>query len=128
MNYFYIPAAIIAAILVIFILSLILKRPMRGFGLVFIILFLATWTGQLWITPFGPRTLGISWIPLIVVGMLLAFMILALSSDVAAGKPQKADREEGPIIVAGFFFWLILIVLIFAIIIGYYRAPVFIAN
>ena len=127
MNYYFIPAALIAAILIIFILSLVLKRPMRGFGLVFIILFLATWTGQLWITPFGPSTLGISWIPLIIVGVLMAFLILALSTDLSTRKKSDPDQEQGPIIVAGFFFWTLMLLLLVAIVIGYYRAPVFIA-
>jgi small-conductance mechanosensitive channel len=114
------------ALLLIFILSLVLKRPIRGFGYVFIILFLGTWVGQIWLPAVGPVHFGVAWIPFIFMNILLVFMILALSSTPA--RNRKEQEAEGPIIVAGFFFWFFILLLLVALIVGYYRTPVIIAS
>jgi hypothetical protein len=115
------------ALLLIFILSLVLKRPIRGFGYVFIILFLGTWVGQLWVPPAGPVYFGVAWIPFIFMNLLLVFLILALASTPVRGK--KGEEAEAPIIVAGFFFWFFILLLLIALITGYYyRTPAIIAS
>ena len=53
------------------------RRHSWGGGLIlfFLILFLATWAGGMWITPFGPVWQGIVWLPFIFVGLLLALLL-----------------------------------------------------
>lgn len=121
MSFYIIPAALIITLFVIAVFALVLKKPLRGFSLFFLIIFLITWAGQLWITPFGPIAWGVAWIPLVFVCLLFSFLILALSSGVPSPKGQEADKEEAPVIAAGIFFWLLLIALVIAIGLGYYK-------
>lgn len=124
MNLYFIPAALIVALILIFLLSVILKRPLKGFGFLFVLLFLFTWGAQIWIAPVGPITFGIAWIPLVFVCLILILLILSFSDNRPRSRDEKA---EGPVIVAGFFFWLILVLLILAIGLGYYNRPTIIA-
>lgn len=121
MNFYIIPAALVLTLFIIALFALALKKPLRGFSLFFLIVFLITWTGQLWITPFGPVAWGIAWIPLIFICLLFSFLILALSSTVTPRKARNTDKEDAPVIAAGVFFWLLLVVLIISIGLGYYK-------
>ncbi|MCD6067117.1 MAG: hypothetical protein K0S33_1943 [Bacteroidetes bacterium] len=128
MNYYFMPVALIVAVLLIFILSLVLKRPLKGFGYIFLILFLGTWVGQVWIAPFGPVAMGIAWVPLGFISLMLFFLILALSPNASLRKKKEdEDEAEAPLIVAGFFFWLLIFLLILAIGAGFFKQPEIIA-
>lgn len=119
MNYYAISAALVITFLFILLFSVFFKRPLRGFALFFLILFLATWSGQLWISPFGPMTYGISWLPLFFTALLFSSLILAMSTGL---KRKEEGKSEEPIIAAGFFFWIIIILLIITIITGHFRS------
>src|SRR2546423_1401947 len=120
MNYYIIPAAFIVALLILLIFSLFSKRPMSGLWIFFLIIFLATWAGQLWITPFGPIVWGVSWIPLFIVALFFSFLIFALLPPVVVvTKAEENKAEEGAAMVFGTFFWIMLILLIASIIAGY---------
>ena len=127
MNYYFIPVALIVALLLIFILSLVLRKPIRGFGYVFLILFLATWVGQLWIAPFGPMAMGIAWLPLIFMGLVFVLLILALSKVKPGSSKRSNEEEDAPLIVAGFFFWLLIFILVLALVFGLNKNPELIA-
>ncbi|MFL5753257.1 MAG: hypothetical protein ACJ76F_07620 [Bacteroidia bacterium] len=126
MNYYIIPAALLVTVLLMILFSFFLKRPMKGLGVFFIIVFLATWTGQLWIVPFGPVQWGIAWIPLFITALFFSLLFFAISPPVASKNPDVT--EEAPLIALGLFFWIIVILLIVAIVIGYYRIPDLIAQ
>jgi hypothetical protein len=119
MNFYSIIAALILTLIITFLFSVFSKRPLGGLLLFFIVIFLATWTGQIWITPFGPVTWGIAWVPLILVALFFSFLIFALAPPIPATEENRA--EEPAFIALGLFFWLTLILLLIAIIIGYYR-------
>jgi hypothetical protein len=100
-------------------------RPGIGSALVFLflILFLATWAGGVWITPFGPAAWGVFWLPFLVVGIIIAFLIVAL---VPTRRPrtrqeaaQQAEEESENASMLGGLFWFFIILLIIAIIAGY---------
>jgi hypothetical protein len=100
-------------------------RPGIGAALVFLflILFLATWAGGVWITPFGPAAWGVFWLPFLVVGIIIAFLIVAL---VPSRRPrtrqeaaQQAEEESENASMLGGLFWFFIILLIIAIIAGY---------
>ncbi|HEY6160437.1 MAG TPA: hypothetical protein VI112_04415, partial [Bacteroidia bacterium] len=102
------------------------QGPLGGLLLFFLIIFLATWAGQLWISPIGPLMLGIAWGPLVFVAFLFAILLMAL----AAGNPKPAKTNnaseavnEGPVVAIGMFFWFLLVILLVAIAVGYYRHP-----
>lgn len=91
----------------------------------FVILFLASWAGGLWIRPVGPVVGGISWVPFVFVGVIVAMLF-------AAARPERyrtfgphgahGDRED-PLSAAGIalsvFFWFLVITLLIAIGIAY---------
>jgi hypothetical protein len=120
MNYSIIPAAFLVTLFIILLFSLFSKRPVRGLWIFILIIFLATWTGQLWIAPFGPVGWGISWVPLFLVALFFSFFIFALLPPVVPTK-EETKAEEGAAIAFGSFFWIMFILLILSIIAGYYR-------
>jgi len=117
MSYTVIPAALIITFLIVALFSLFLKKPLRGFTLFFLLIFLVTWSGSLWINPFGPLTWGIPLIPMVFVGFLFSFLILAIAPLTKKGE----EPVDEPLIAAGIFFWILLVVLIIVIGFGYYR-------
>jgi len=130
-NYYEIVAAFLVAVLVTVFFSVVLgtKGPWGALWLVFITIFLATWAAHLWINPFGPLILGVSVIPILVVGLIFAFMLAATSLPPPGKRnvpPQdsRAATEEPPVSVVGIFFWVLLIILLLAIAAGYYRMPI----
>src|SRR5689334_22780496 len=44
-----------------------------------LILFLATWAGGIWLVPFGPRLWGVAWGTFVVVGLVVALLMAAVS-------------------------------------------------
>lgn len=121
MDYYVIPAALIVAFLIVLLFSIFSKRPMSGLWIILLIIFLAAWSSQLWITPFGPVLLGIAWVPLFVVSLFFAFLIFAIIPPISAPTTDASKGEEGAAITLGLFFWIMLILLITSIFVGYYR-------
>jgi hypothetical protein len=122
-NYIMIPAALLVTLVVTLLFSLFSKRPLSGLWLFFLLIFLATWTGQLWIPPFGPSAWGVSWVPLIVVAVFFTLLVVALTTDPVLRRPAGDDVPEQSVFLAlGVFLWVVLIIFIIAIITGYYRS------
>lgn len=94
----------------------------------FLVVLLAAWAGGLWIAPFGPMMWGVYWLPYLVIGLLVALLLVAASEPLRrrdqASPPPEGDVEAGAgaaatAAVFGLFFWILLIALIGAIILGY---------
>lgn len=119
-----ITAAFLVTLFIMLIFSLFSRRPMRSLWVFFIIIFLATWTGQLWITPFGPVGWGVAWLPLFLVALFFSFLIFSLLPPVPkpVTKTEK-QTEEGAALAFGILFWVMVILLLASIITGYYRSP-----
>jgi hypothetical protein len=128
MNYYIIPAALAITLLVTLLFSSLSGRPFRGLWLLFILIFLATLSGQLWIAPVGPVTWGIAWVPLIAVALFLTFLLMALAPPPPEVNRTEKPQNEGAFIVLGGFFWLLMILLLIAIIAGYYRSVYLLAE
>jgi hypothetical protein len=90
---------------------------------VFLILYPALWVAKLWIRPAGPVLLGVYWVPLLFVGLIVA-------SIMGATMPRRRRRTDiviGPTEPAamlarmpfGFFFWLLMLLYMGALIAGY---------
>jgi len=123
-SYSIIPGALIITLVIMFLVSLLSRRPVRGLWLFFLIVFLATWAGQLWVTPFGPMYWGIAWIPLLVVSVFFWLLILALLPPLTEPKAGEVKTGDSGWTALGVFFWIMLLLLILSIAIGYYRTPV----
>jgi hypothetical protein len=122
-HYYVIPGALIITLIIMLIVSLFSKRPMRGLWIFFLIVFLATWAGPLWITPFGPLVWGVAWLPMFLISFFFWFLILALIPPLPPPSTNTTTAEEASFAAIGLFYWIILILLIASIAIGYYRLP-----
>ena len=83
--------ALIIALVVSTIIGMALRRegPRTGFFLMFITIFLITLAGGLWLTPAGPYTRGLYWLPFIVVGGLGSYILYLR----APRKPPHSRKE-----------------------------------
>ena len=128
-NYYEIVAALLMALIITVFFSGVLKHsgPWDAIWLVFITIFLASWAGYLWINPFGPMVMGVSIMPIFVVGLIFAFILAAVTTPKQRVVKDLEIKEEVPAdtkVAIGIFFWIVLILLVVAIITGYWRTPV----
>ncbi len=118
------------SILIAFILTIIFgavfggRRGYSGLGFFFLILLLATWTGGLWVVPFGPLIWDVSWLSFLTVGFLFALLLLVTLPQQKAPRTKKEALEQAEIEIEATntfnaFFWIMLIVFAIAIIIAY---------
>lgn len=124
---------IIASILIALLLTLIFstsyrhRGPWGGLLFFFLVIFLASWASQLWINPFGPMLFGVAWAPLLFVGVLIAVLLLAAGASAIDKTPvtpgPEVTPQEGSILAIGLFFWILVLILIAAIAIGYWILP-----
>lgn len=107
------------------------RHPRRpdgwGTGLfLFLLLLPVIWAGGVWLSPMGPPVGGSYWLPLVVVGVMVALLVLAIGSsggpttlrdNARAGAETGAGTEPdvneaaalGITALFGFFFWLLLL-------------------
>jgi hypothetical protein len=128
-NYYEIVAALLMALFITLFFSGVLKHkgPWDAIWLVFVTIFLASWAGYLWISPFGPMVMGVSVMPIFVVGLIFAFILAAVtvpSRKVVKNMEIKEDVPSDARVAISIFFWIVLILLVLAIITGYVRMPV----
>lgn len=122
-------AFIIAFILAGFLGAIFRVQPpgARGYWssmlFLFIILFLGSWAGGVWISPFGPVAWGIFWLPFLFVGLLIALLLVVLmpyrrprTAEEAQEQAELAAGAPGVISVA---FWILMVALLLAIIAHY---------
>lgn len=135
-------SALILALLFTMVFSLGFRNrgPWGSFWTFFLILFLSIWAASFWVSPAGPVYWGIAWVPLFFVGLLLALLLAAAippSRPVRRAKRMNAVKphpnpdpdmddarittdEEPALIALSAFFWIMLVVLAVAVIIGYF--------
>ena len=128
-NYYEIVASLLMALIITVFFSGVLKHsgPWDAIWLVFITIFLASWAGYLWINPFGPMVMGVSIMPIFVVGLIFAFILAAVTVPkrrVVKDLEIKEDIPSDTKVAIGIFFWIVLILLVVAIVTGYWRTPV----
>lgn len=85
----FIALAIAFALSLLF--SWLLKRggPRSGFPVFFLVIFLITLAGGLWLRPFGPLGLGVYWLPFIVVGIAGSLLLF-----LAAPRRPPVNRKQ----------------------------------
>ncbi|TVS19907.1 MAG: hypothetical protein EA424_06640, partial [Planctomycetaceae bacterium] len=116
---------LLVAFLVALFMSLLLipfRRPRSaqarvstavGVLFLFFILFLGTWAGGLWITPFGSPWLGVYWLPFVVAGIFVALLVAATDqSSRRSDESEEADPdrvEHAALATAfGLLFWILI--------------------
>jgi len=124
--------AIIVAVVIsgIFYFAVDAKGPWGSFWTFFVIVLLAVWAASLWIVPFGYIYWEIAWIPLFFIGLVIGFLLAALSSTPNSsrrtdkGSDVNAEVEpERTYAAIGLMFWLFIGLMLMAIIAGYASDP-----
>lgn len=90
----------------------------------FILVFLITWAGGIWLSPIGYPAYGVNWIAFVVVGLIIALLITAL---LPPARPPRTRREaieqrreeEATLAMFDVFFWILIIGLALTIIAAY---------
>ena len=95
-----------------------------GVLFLFFILFLGTWAGGLWITPFGSSWLGVYWMPFVVAGLFVALLLAATDRSSRRSYERKKtdpDHVEHAALATtfGLLFWILIMALAIAIVAGY---------
>ena len=96
--------------------------PWSSIAAYFLIVFLGTWAGGLWVTRFGPTLKGIFWMPFFSVGLVIS---LLLSSAARSSLPESGKTLEQPVekeLPAGeldLSFWILFVGLSISILGGY---------
>ena len=125
--------ALILALVISTFISLALRRegPRTGFFLLFLTIFLITLAGGLWLSPSGPYTRGVYWLPFVVIGALGSYILYLR----APRKPpqnreqtieileriEKAKQlEKLTYVTFDLFFWVIIFFLLVVILIHYF--------
>ncbi|HTE30799.1 MAG TPA: hypothetical protein VK666_10530 [Chryseolinea sp.] len=130
-----------------FVFGLKTKGPWGNGWTFFIVITLSLCTVSLWVPPAGPVWFGAAWIDLLITGLLVSFILSAVTpstnqysvmnndftqgnhSDNAFSSLNKTDKSEATafrravqkdkaIVTAGSFFWMLLLLLCVLIIIG----------
>ncbi len=102
----------------------------RGFLWLFLLIFLATWAGGVWLQPVGPSIGGVRWIQFLFSGLIIVALIaLCTPSRPPHGRRETLDKlaqlrnikviEQATYVVLGIMFWVVLAGLIIAIAIRY---------
>jgi len=124
--------AIIVAVVIssIFYFAVDARGPWGSFWTFFVIILLVVWAASLWIVPFGYIYWEIAWIPLFFIGLVIAFLLAALSSTPpryrrsAKGSDVNRDVEpERTYAAIGLMFWVFVGFMLIAIIAGYATDP-----
>lgn len=120
-------AIIIAAIIfLLFFFVLSLRGPWRGWWPFLLVLLLVVWASAYYIDPVGPENWEVYWIPLVFVGLIFALLIASLppslEEEAAESGVDQVARSEGSTSTGlSAFFWILLILLAIAVIVGYWN-------
>jgi hypothetical protein len=126
-SYTIILATLITAFLltVLFARSFSNKGPFGGLLLFFLIIFLSTWSGQLWVNPVTEPVWGVDWGLLIFTAIIFSVMMMALSAPISKPSGGEPAVSQGAGITIGLFFWVLIILLVVAVASGYYKKTPF---
>jgi hypothetical protein len=112
------------------------RGPWNSFFWFFFVIFLFSWGGGLWITPFGPTGWGVAWMPFLFMGFFVTLLLLAATPrsarerSAAKGKAiettnLKERTAEERLVETGVnvFLWLLIVFLVVVIVCNYIWHP-----
>lgn len=94
----------------------------------FFIIFLFTWAGGIWLTPMGPRTWNVQWLPFFIVGFIITLMLITLvppkkrrdDSNIRLARRNREQRiNQETARALNIFFWILMIILLVTIAVRY---------
>jgi hypothetical protein len=100
--------------------------PWNSFFWFFLVIFLFSWGGGSWVTPFGPLGWGVAWMPFLVMGIFMALLLTAVTPRSNRSRTRSGDGLAMPVKSKGrapaatpeldaavdVFFWLFIVVLV----------------
>jgi hypothetical protein len=100
------------------------RGPWGSFWTFFSVILLAIIAADLWVEPMGPYYADIYWLPPLIVGLIIAFLLAATSPP---NKPIVNPKEplseivdqQSKTVALGTFFWFLLILMLLLVIIGF---------
>ncbi len=123
-------ALIAIGITAIFALSFRTRGPWGSGWSFFFVIFLFVWASSIWVTPYGPVYSGIAWGPILFVGILVAFLLLAATpphyrkwKKPSLEKNEANDLKKYPTsfsLAIDIFFWMVIGILLISILISYW--------
>jgi hypothetical protein len=101
-----------------------------GFFWLFVIVFLVTWAGGVWLRPFGPTLWGVYWFGFLLAGLFILLLLAIFipqkpvrgrreTLDILEKVARKRELDTFTYITLGVFFWILLAALIIAIMFRY---------
>ncbi len=101
--------------------------PWGNIWLFFLVLILAGIAAAAWVEPVGPIYRNIAWLPILFVIVTFAVFLAAVTppnqpGEIGAGEKSAASKDKNvSLVVLSGFFWVFLILLMFAAIYGVFR-------
>jgi len=100
------------------------RRPSAAVSFLFILalLFPLLWSASIWLVPAGPALVGVAVFPLIAIGIMVALIVAVLTEPRAGGVKKsevEAEKADTAANVYGILFWILMLVLVGTIILGY---------
>jgi len=126
--------SLVLALTLTVIFSFFLRRegPRTGSFFFFLMLFLITLAGGLWVKPFGPSHFGIFWVPIILVAFFGGLFLYYSAPrrpphnreetiELMQRVEKRKQLEQITYITIDLLFWVIVILLISAIVFHFFR-------
>ena len=119
--------ALVFAVLLTLVLSAGFGRkgPWASVVTSFLVVFLATWTMGIWFVPFGPVLFGVSWLPFLIGGLIVALVMASAVPPQAlpgANSAKEQPGQEKPVERQkrfDVFFVVVMVALVAALVVGY---------
>jgi hypothetical protein len=101
------------------------KGPWNNLVLFFIVIFLSTWAGGIWLYPFGPYLWGITWLPFMLVALFITVLLISVTppkegTTVELVDQNKKEAEKKMIKKSVSAFLVVIIIALVVAIIGRY--------
>lgn len=120
----------------LFALTLGHRGPWNSIFWFFIVIFLFSWGGGVWLTPFGPTGWGVAWLPFLFGGFFIALLLSAAAPRSSqARRPvrgettdatylkEQAAKEKGEETALSVSFWFLIVLLAVVIVCNYIWHP-----
>jgi hypothetical protein len=111
----------------VFSLAFRTKGPWESSLLFFLVIFLATWAGGVWLSPIGPPIWGVHWLPFLLVALIFAILLVTAvaaphrESTVELVDERKEEaKRKAALRGAALFFWVLPVALIIIIAVRYF--------